>query len=181
MAPRSAIPLVALLCLVVALARAEDTKPPENPDLTAANQLFQSGKFGEAIPRYQQALQVDPKLVPAQAGLVRAYLRDEQVDKAFDLATTSLAAQPNSASLLSAMGAVQYRRGEIYGNPWLRLLRREVEELVSSRHGEGYLRERQARTELKRVNRQLKQLRAQVAELERRRLVLLAELGEQKP
>jgi hypothetical protein len=78
-------------------------------------------------------------------------------------------------------GKLQYRRGEIYGNPWLRLLRREVEELVSSRRGEGYLRERQARTELKRVNRQLKQFRAQVAELEQRRSVLLAELGEQKP
>ena len=78
-------------------------------------------------------------------------------------------------------GKLQYRPGEIYGNPWLRLLRREVEELVSSRHGEGYLRERQARTELKRINRQLKQLRAQVAELEQRRSVLLAELGEQKP
>ena len=78
-------------------------------------------------------------------------------------------------------GKLQYRPGEIYGNPWLRLLRREVEELVSSRHGEGYLRERQARTELKRVNRQLKQFRAQIAELEQRRSVLLAELGEQKP
>ena len=77
-------------------------------------------------------------------------------------------------------GKLQYRRGEIYGNPWLRLLRREVEELVSSRHGEEYLREQQARTELKHVNRQLKQLRAQVAELEQRRSVLLAELGEQK-
>jgi len=76
-------------------------------------------------------------------------------------------------------GKLQYRPGEIYGNPWLRLLRREVEELVSSRHGEGYLRERQARTELKHVNGQLKQLRAQVAELEQRRSVLLAELGEQ--
>jgi len=79
------------------------------------------------------------------------------------------------------LGKLQYRRGEIYGNPWLRLLRREVEELVSSRRGEGYLRERQARTELKRVNRQLKQFRAQIAELEQRRSVLLAELGEQKP
>ena len=78
-------------------------------------------------------------------------------------------------------GKLQYRRGEIYGNPWLRLLRREVEELVSSRRGEEYLREQQARTELKRVNRQLKQLRAQIVELEQRRSVLLAELGEQKP
>jgi hypothetical protein len=37
-------------------------------------------------------------------------------------------------------GKLQYRRAEIEGNPWLRLLRREVEDLVSARHGEGYLR-----------------------------------------
>ena len=62
--------------------------------------------------------------------------------------------------------------------PWLRLLRREVEDLVSTRHGERYLRERQARTELKQVNRELKQHRAQLAALEERRSALLAELGE---
>ena len=52
-------------------------------------------------------------------------------------------------------GKLQYRRAEMQGNPWLRLLRREVEDLVSTRHGERYLRERQARTELARVNREL--------------------------
>ncbi|MGD0606544.1 MAG: hypothetical protein ABSA53_23540 [Streptosporangiaceae bacterium] len=75
-------------------------------------------------------------------------------------------------------GKLQYRRAEIEGNPWLRLLRREVEELVSARHGEGYLREQQARTELKRVNRELKQLRTQVTALEDRRAALLSELAE---
>ena len=50
-------------------------------------------------------------------------------------------------------GKLQYRPAEIHGNPWLRLLRREVEDLVSSRHGERYHLERQARAELKRVNR----------------------------
>lgn len=44
----------------------------------------------------------------------------------------------------------------------------------------GYLRERHARTELKRVNRELKQLRAQVVALEQKRSVLLTELGEQE-
>jgi hypothetical protein len=56
-------------------------------------------------------------------------------------------------------GKLQYRPAAMHGNPWLRLLRREVEDLVSTRHGELYLREQQARTELKRVNRELKQLR----------------------
>ena len=91
---------------------AEDTKPPENPDLVAAKQSFQSGDFADAILMYQHALKTDPKLVPAQAGLILAYLRSDQVDAAVELAKSSLVAQPNSAMLLGAMGAVQYRRGE---------------------------------------------------------------------
>ena len=78
-------------------------------------------------------------------------------------------------------GKLQYRRAAMHGNPWLRLLRREVEDLVSVRRGERYLWERQARAELARVNRELKQLRTQLAALEERRSVLLAELGEQNP
>ncbi len=93
--------------------RADDKKLPDNPDLVAANQLSQSGNFADAILMYQHALKTDPKLVAAQSGLILAYVRDEQVDAAFDLAKSSLVAQPNSASLLAAMGAVQYRRGEI--------------------------------------------------------------------
>ncbi len=77
-------------------------------------------------------------------------------------------------------GKLQYRPSSMHGNPWLRLLRREVEDLVSARHGERYLRERQARTELARVNRELKQLRTQLAALEERRAALLSELAEQR-
>jgi len=68
-------------------------------------------------------------------------------------------------------GKLQYRRAAMHGYPWLRLLRREVEDLVSTRHGERYLRERQARTELK-------QLRTQLTALEERRAALLSELAE---
>jgi hypothetical protein len=68
----------------------------------------------------------------------------------------------------------------MHGNPWLRLLRREVEDLARILHGERYLREQQARTELARVNRELKQLRAQLAALEERRAALLSELGERR-
>src|SRR5215475_14512926 len=75
-------------------------------------------------------------------------------------------------------GKLQYRPAAMHGNPWLRLLRREVEDLVKALHGGRHLREQQARTELARVNRELKQLRAQLAALEERRSVLLAELGE---
>jgi hypothetical protein len=74
-------------------------------------------------------------------------------------------------------GKLQYRPASMHGNPWLRLLRREVEEHVRSRQGEQYLRERQARTELARINRELKQLRTQLAALEERRAALLSNLG----
>jgi hypothetical protein len=74
-------------------------------------------------------------------------------------------------------GKLHYRTASMHGNPWLRLLRREVEELVRSRQGEQYLRERQARTELARISRELKQLRTQIAALEERRAALLADFG----
>ena len=63
-------------------------------------------------------------------------------------------------------GKLQYRPAAMHGNPWLRLLRREVEGLVATRSGDRYLREQKARTELARINRDLKQLRAQLAALE---------------
>ena len=75
-------------------------------------------------------------------------------------------------------GKLQYRPAAMHGNPWLRLLRSEVEDLAKTLHGERYLRERQVRTELARVGRELKQLRAQLAALEERRSLLLSELGE---
>jgi hypothetical protein len=74
-------------------------------------------------------------------------------------------------------GTLEYRRAAMHGNPWLRLLRREVEDLVRTQRGEQYLRERKARTELAQINRELKQLRAQLATLEQRRAALLAALS----
>src|ERR1700678_2230346 len=62
-------------------------------------------------------------------------------------------------------GKLQYRRAAMHGNPWLRLLRREVEDLARALHGDRHLRERQARTELARLNRGAKRLRIQVAGL----------------
>ena len=76
-------------------------------------------------------------------------------------------------------GKLQYRRAEMHGNPWLRLLRREVEELVTAQNGELYLQERQARTELARVNREIRQHRTQLSALEKRRAELMSTLGEQ--
>ena len=68
----------------------------------------------------------------------------------------------------------------MHGNPWLRLLRREVEALVKNERGAEYLKERQARTELTRINGELKRLKAEIATLEERKLTLLADLEERE-
>lgn len=73
-------------------------------------------------------------------------------------------------------GMLHYREGSMYGNPWLRLLRREVEGLVRRKHGDNYLKDRQSKAELARINRELKRLKAQIARLEERKSELLAGL-----
>jgi clan AA aspartic protease (TIGR02281 family) len=105
--------LAAILVCVGVDCLSQESKPQGNPDLAAADQQFQAGKFSEAIQKYQQALKAEPTLIPAQAGLIQAYLRTDEVDAAYDLAKNSLTANPNSAHLLAAMGNVQYRRAEI--------------------------------------------------------------------
>jgi hypothetical protein len=71
-------------------------------------------------------------------------------------------------------GKLQYREHSMHGNPWLRLLRREVEALVKANQGDGYLKERQAKAELARINRELKRLKNETAALEERKSKLLA-------
>jgi hypothetical protein len=73
-------------------------------------------------------------------------------------------------------GHLQYRIGVIHGNPWLRLLRREVEELMTTTYNDRDHRKRRTRAELARVDRELKKLRAEAAVLEEHREKLLADL-----
>jgi hypothetical protein len=75
-------------------------------------------------------------------------------------------------------GKLHYREAAMHGNPWLRLLRREVEALVKKRHGDDYLKVRQAETELAGINRELKRLKMQVAVLEERKARLMADIGK---
>ena len=71
-------------------------------------------------------------------------------------------------------GRLQYRVNSVYGNPFLRLLRREVEALVEKKCGGSYLRNRQIKTELTRINRELRLLKTQAAALEDRKQKLIA-------
>jgi hypothetical protein len=98
-----------------------------------------------------------------------ATLSDKTARKEFGLTQAEIEAAIDA-------GQLQYRVGVIHGNPWLRLLRREVEELVRSTYNDRDHRQRRARAELARVDRELKKLRADVAVLEEHREKLLADL-----
>ena len=95
-----------------------------------------------------------------------ATLSDKTARKEFGLTEAEIEAAID-ADLL------QYRVGVVHGNPWLRLLRREVEELMESTYNDGDHRQRRAKAELGRVDRELKQVRAQDAALEEQRARLL--------
>ena len=69
-------------------------------------------------------------------------------------------------------GALQCRKGSMHGNPYLRLLRREVEALVKKKHGARHLKAQQAKTELAAINRELKRLRTRIAALEEQKAKL---------
>lgn len=75
-------------------------------------------------------------------------------------------------------GKLQHRVASMHGNPWFRLLRAEVEDLVRVSHGQGHLEERQATAELAHVNSELRRLRAETAKLEGRRTELAARIAQ---
>ncbi|MFC1833825.1 hypothetical protein ACFL2Q_03705 [Thermodesulfobacteriota bacterium] len=75
-------------------------------------------------------------------------------------------------------GKLQYRQNSIHGNPFLRLLRHEVEALVDEQHGRDYLKRKRFTKELSEVNRDIKRLKAQIACLENRKKERQEMLGE---
>jgi hypothetical protein len=107
--------------------------------------------------------------VQEEWSLKGATLSDKTARKEFGLTQDEIVAAIDA-------GQLQYRVGVIHGNPWLRLLRREVEELMDSTYSDRDHRQRRARADLVRVDRDLKKLRAEVAALEERRAKLLDDL-----
>jgi septal ring factor EnvC (AmiA/AmiB activator) len=61
---------------------------------------------------------------------------------------------------------------------WLRLLCREVEALARAPHGDRDVNQQQARAELRRVNHEIRRLRAELAALEERRAKLTSDLRD---
>ena len=75
-------------------------------------------------------------------------------------------------------GKLQYRENSIYGAPFLRLIRTEVEALVSEKYGKDHLNKKKWKKELAEINKTLKELKSQTLSLESRKAELLQLLGD---
>ncbi len=75
-------------------------------------------------------------------------------------------------------GELRYRMNNIYGNPFLRLIRSEVEALVEKKRGGAYVEKKKVQKELAQVERDLRALRTQTTSTEQRRAALLAQLEQ---
>ncbi|MBC8186246.1 hypothetical protein H8E88_34620 [candidate division KSB1 bacterium] len=66
----------------------------------------------------------------------------------------------------------------IYGNPYFKLVRNEIEALVEEIHGSDFLKEKKIKKELSQVNKELRNLKKQIVFLEQRKTDLLDSLDK---
>lgn len=72
-------------------------------------------------------------------------------------------------------GKLQYRLNYAHGNPYYKLVRKEVESFTKDKYGDSYLEEQKRKTEIKIVIKQLREHRKQIKILEKRKTKLEAE------
>ena len=75
-------------------------------------------------------------------------------------------------------GKLEYRDGAIWGNPYLRILRRQLEEFIAVELGDDYLLRAKNQTELRRVKKEIFDLKKRLDGLHARENELKSSLGK---
>jgi hypothetical protein len=75
-------------------------------------------------------------------------------------------------------GKLEYRDGAIWGNPYLRILRSQLEKYIVEEVGEDYLLRVKNQTELRRVRKEISDLKKRLEGLEERKHELESSLGK---
>ena len=73
-------------------------------------------------------------------------------------------------------GHLEYRNGSVWGNPYLRILRSQLESYIAEQQGAECLNKTKTQTELRKIKRRTASLKRQLAELEDRREALERDL-----
>jgi predicted phage-related endonuclease len=66
-------------------------------------------------------------------------------------------------------GKLEYREGSIWGNPYLRILRSQLEKYIAEELGQNHLSNTKNLTELRKIKREIAKLKKKMSELEARR------------
>ena len=75
-------------------------------------------------------------------------------------------------------GKLEYRHGAIWGNPYLKVLRSQLEKFIAGELGDEYLLKVKAKTELKVVKKEISTLKKRLEELQEQKKKLEAALGK---
>jgi hypothetical protein len=78
-------------------------------------------------------------------------------------------------------GKLEYRHGAIWGNPYVRLLRSQLERYIAEEVGSDYLGRASAQTELRQLKKEIAQLRKRLSELQHRKGEIEAALEGKPP
>jgi hypothetical protein len=77
-------------------------------------------------------------------------------------------------------GKLEYREGVVWGNPYLRLLRNQLEKYIAEQLGADHLQRDKNQTELRKIKKEMTALRRRLEELEDRKMDLEMALGERR-
>ena len=67
-------------------------------------------------------------------------------------------------------GKLEYRDGVIWGNPYIRILRRQLEEYIADELGTKYLRQKKNESELRKVKKEISGLKKKLKALQTRKI-----------
>jgi hypothetical protein len=69
-------------------------------------------------------------------------------------------------------GKLEYREGAVWGNPFLRILRSQLEPYIAEKLGTEHLTSTKTRTELRAINKEIAEIRKRLTALEARKAEL---------
>ena len=98
-----------------------------------------------------------------------ATLSDKSARKEFGLTQEEIFAAMRA-------GKLQFQQNSMHGNPWFRLLRHEVEALVTDKSGKDGLQKKKLEKELADLNKEARKIKSRLKAIERRRAELTKEL-----
>ena len=75
-------------------------------------------------------------------------------------------------------GKLEYREGAIWGNPYLRLLRSQLEQYIAEELGKDRLSNVKKQTELRKIKKEITKLKKKLNELQARRTDLEEQIGK---